>query len=203
MAITKTDFINYTRCKRYAALEEIKREKLEADISYKEYKNQELKENLGEILSSIYEINEETGEETDLVEKVDRQLEAMMDYYKLVEIEAGRISEKTFGGNSIYAEKTKDQECFDFSMHGIHYLCYVDIYNKSEDVINIIEVKATTSKKYMDLMAGHKKCDKFSIWERRNNINYLKGEIDGYPLEEEMPLEEYEKKLKNYLIDIV
>lgn len=196
MAITKTDFINYTRCKRYAALEEIKKEKLEADISYQEYKNQELKENIGEILSSIYEINEETGEETDLVEKVDRQLEAMMDYYKLVEIEAGRISEKIFGGNSIYAEKTKDQECFDFSMNGIHYLCYVDIYNESEDVINIIEVKATTSKKYMDLMSGHKKCDKFSIWERRNNINYLKGEIDGYPLEEEMPLEEYEKKVE-------
>ncbi len=194
MAVTKTDFVNFTRCKRYAALEEINREKLEADISYKTYKELELKENLSEIVSSMYEINEETGEETDLTEKVDRQLEAMMDYYKLVEKEAGRISEKIFGGKSIYAEKTKEQECFDFSLNGIRYICYVDIYNENEEKVNIVEVKATTSKKYMDLKAGHKKCDKFSIWERIDNVNYLKGELSGYNLEEEMPLEEYEKK---------
>ena len=161
MAVTKTDFVNFTRCKRYAALEEINREKLEADISYKTYKELELKENLSEIVSSMYEINEETGEETDLTEKVDRQLEAMMDYYKLVEKEAGRISENIFGGKSIYAEKTKEQECFDFSLNGIRYICYVDIYNENEEKVNIVEVKATTSKKYMDLKAGHKKCDKF------------------------------------------
>ena len=63
MAITKTNFINYTRCPRYAALDEVHKEKLDADISYKEYKDQELKENLSEIVSSIYEIDEETGEE--------------------------------------------------------------------------------------------------------------------------------------------
>lgn len=194
MAITKTDFINYTRCKRYAALEEIKKEKWDADISYKEYKEKELNDSLGEIVSSIYELNEETNEEIDITEKVDRQLEAMMEYYKTVEKEAGRISEKTFGGKSIYAERTKDQECFDFSMNGFRYICYVDIYNENDDVINIIEVKATTSKKYKDLMAGHKKCLKYSIWECINNINYLKGELDGYNLEAEMPLEEYEKK---------
>lgn len=194
MAITKTDFINFTRCKRYTALEEIKREKLDADISYKDYKAQEKKENLSEIVSSMYEINEETGEETDLVEKVDRQLEAMMDYYKLVEIEAGRIATKIFGGNSIYAEKTKDQECFDFSLNGIRYLCYVDIYNENESGIHIIEIKATTSNKYMALEAGHKKCPKYSIWERINNINYLKGELEDYNIEAEMPLEEYAKK---------
>lgn len=194
MAISKTDFINFTRCRRYAALEEIKKEKLEADISYKEYKEQERKENLSEIVSSMYEMNEETGEETDLVEKIDRQLEAMMDYYKLVEIEAGRIATKTFGGTSIYAEKTKDQECFDFSLNGIRYLCYVDIYNENEEGIHIIEVKATTSKKYMDLVGNHKKSPKYSIWERIYNVNYLKGELEGYQLEAEMPLEDYEKK---------
>lgn len=193
MAITKTNFINYTRCPRYAALEEIKKERLDADINYLNYKEEEKLENLNEIVGSMYELNLETGEETDLVDKVNRQLEAMMDYYKIVEIEAGRISEKIFGGKSIYAENTKDQECFDFSLHGIRYICYVDIYNESEDEIHIIEVKATTSKKYKGLMAGHKKCDKYSIWECRGNIHYLKGEIPGYNLEEEMPLKDYEK----------
>ena len=41
MAITKTNFINYTRCPRYASLEEIKKDRLEADISYSDYKNEE------------------------------------------------------------------------------------------------------------------------------------------------------------------
>ncbi len=194
MAITKTDFINYTRCKRYVALEEIQKEKLDAAISYQEYKEKEKQEHLNEIVGSMFDVNEETGEETDLIEKVDRQLEAMLDYYKTVEVEAGRISEKTFGGKSIFAEKTKEQECFDFSKNGIHYLCYVDIYNESQNNINIIEVKATTSKKYKELEAGHKKCPKYSIWECINNIHYLKGELDTYNLEAEMPLEDYEKK---------
>ena len=41
MAITKTNFINYTRCKRFVALEEIHKEKLLADISYQDYKKEE------------------------------------------------------------------------------------------------------------------------------------------------------------------
>ena len=196
MAITKTNFINFTRCPRYASLDEIKRERLEADISYSDYKNEELHLKLKEMVDSMFEMNEETDEEIDLVDKVDRQLEAMMDYYKIVETEAGRISEKTFGGKSIYALDTKSQECFDFSLNGIRYICYVDIYNENKKGINIIEVKATTSKKYMDMIAGHKKSEKYSIWQRINNINYLKGELSGYDLEAEMPLKEYEKKLE-------
>ncbi len=199
MAITKTDFINFTRCKRYVALEEIKKEKQEADIDYKDYKSKEKEEHLNEILGSIFECNEETGEEIDKTEKIDRQLEAMLDYYKIVELEAGKISERTFGGKSIYAEKTKEQECFDFSKHGIRYICYVDIYNENKENINIIEVKATTSKKYMELVGSHKKSPKFSIWERINNINYLKGELKDYNLESEMPIEEYEKKREKLL----
>ena len=194
MAISKTNFINYTKCPRYASLEEIKKERLDADISYKDYKEQELQDNLNEIVGSMYEVNEETEEETNLVDKVNRQLEAMLDYYKIVELEAGRISEKTFGGKSIYAEYTKNQECFDFSLNGIKYLCYVDIYNENDAGINIIEVKATTSKKYFEMMAGHKKQDKFSIWHKINNINYLKQELEEYNLEEEMPLDAYERQ---------
>ena len=36
MAITKTNFINYSRCRRYVALDEVKRERLNSDISYEE-----------------------------------------------------------------------------------------------------------------------------------------------------------------------
>ena len=81
----------------------------------------------------------------------------MMPYYKMVEIEAGRITKKYFGGKSVYAEDTFSQESFEFNKNGIKYICYVDIYNEVSNDINIIEVKATTSNKYVNLKASHKK----------------------------------------------
>lgn len=199
MAITKTNFINYSRCPRYAALEEIKSEKLDADITYKEYKHEEESEQLKEILGSIFE---DDTYEVDLTNKVDKQMEAMMPYYKMVEIEAGRITKKYFGGKSTYAEDTFSQESFEFNKNGIKYICYVDIYNEVDNDINIIEVKATTSNKYVNLKASHKKGEKYSIFhfDKDKNCYYLKDEIDGYPLESEMPLDAYLKQ-KEKLFD--
>lgn len=199
MAITKTNFINYSRCPRYAALEEIKCEKLDADITYKEYKHEEESEQLKEILGSIFE---DDTYEVDLTNKVNKQMEAMMPYYKMVEIEAGRITKKYFGGKSVYAEDTFSQESFEFNKNGIKYICYVDIYNEVDNDINIIEVKATTSNKYVNLKASHKKGEKYSIFhfDKDKNCYYLKDEIDGYPLDTEMPLDAYLKQ-KEKLFD--
>lgn len=199
MAITKTNFINYSRCPRYAALEEIKSEKLDADITYKEYKHEEESEQLKEILGSIFE---DDTYEVDLTNKVNKQMEAMMPYYKMVEIEAGRITQKYFGGKSTYAEDTFSQESFEFNKNGIKYICYVDIYNEVNNDINIIEVKATTSNKYVNLKASHKKGEKYSIFhfDKDKNCYYLKDEIDGYPLDTEMPLDAYLKQ-KEKLFD--
>lgn len=199
MAITKTNFINYSRCPRYAALEEIKSEKLDADITYKEYKHEEESEQLKEILGSIFE---DDTYEVDLTNKVNKQMEAMMPYYKMVEIEAGRITKKYFGGKSVYAEDTFSQESFEFNKNGIKYICYVDIYNEVDNDINIIEVKATTSNKYVNLKASHKKGEKYSIFhfDKDKNCYYLKDEIEGYPLDSEMPLDAYLKQ-KEKLFD--
>lgn len=199
MAITKTNFINYSRCPRYAALEEIKCEKLDADITYKEYKKEEEGEQLKEILGSIFE---DDTYEVDLTNKVNKQMEAMMPYYKMVEIEAGRITKKYFGGKSVYAEDTFSQESFEFNKNGIKYICYVDIYNEVSNDINIIEVKATTSNKYVNLKASHKKGEKYSIFhfDKNKNCYYLKDEIEGYPLDSEMPLDAYLKQ-KEKLFD--
>ena len=199
MAISKTDFINYSRCPRYAALEEIKKEKLDADITYEEYKVKELQDNIRELLGSMYEDEEYN---VDLTKHMSAQMEAMMPYYKQVEIESGRLVNKYFKGKSTYAASTFNQECFEFNKNGIKYLCYVDIYNENEAGINIIEVKATTSNKYVSLQAGHKKLDKFSIFnfDKKTNTYYLKDEINNYPIEDEMPIEDYAKK-RNKLFD--
>lgn len=196
MAITKTNFINYTRCPRYVALDELRKDKLTSSISYEEYKAEELEEQKRELLSGIYE-DEEYEEDT--TKDINPQMQAMLPYYKKVEIEAGLIAEKYFPGLHIYAEKTNDQQSFECILNNIKYLCYVDIYNEYEDKVNIIEVKATTTKKYDDLKCGKKGEDKYSIFHKINNVMYLKGEID-YDLSSEMELEDYEKRV-NKLFD--
>jgi len=193
MAITKTDFLNYSRCKRYVALEEINKEKLDADVSFQEYKEQEYESELKELFDSMFE-SDDNGKIIDKTNVVNKQLEAMLPYYKQVEEEAGKIALKQFGGNVVYALKTKEQISFDFSLNGIRYLCYVDVYNETESEINIIEVKATTSKKYTDLASGYPKKEKYSIFTKKNNIYYLKGEVENYPLDKEMEFEKYEQE---------
>ena len=37
MAITKTNFINYSRCPRYVSLDDLKCEKLDSTITFEEY----------------------------------------------------------------------------------------------------------------------------------------------------------------------
>lgn len=192
MAITKTDFIEYSRCPRYVALEKINKEYLEADISYEDYKNNEKIKEISEIYSSMIENSDEGI--IDKINVINPQLEAMLDDYKRVEEEAGKIVSQLFGGNTKYAIRTKDQEAFDFLEDGIRFLCYVDIYNEKDDIINIIEVKATTSKKYTELMGGYPKQPKYSIWHQNNNIYTLKNEIEYYPLEQEMSFKTYQKQ---------
>ncbi len=149
MAITKTNFINYIRCPMYVVLDNVKNKKLDSDISLKEYLDEEKKEILDEFKSSMFEDLE------DLIDVKDEQLEVMLPYYHKVELLAAHLSPLYFNGTFKFSDNTLDQECFDFKRNGIRYLCYVDIYNETDDAFNIIEVKATTSRKYLEL--GYKK----------------------------------------------
>ena len=190
MAITKTNFINYTRCRRYIALEEIHKNKLMADISYDDYKKEENQDKLTELLGTMYETDEEDVEH-DLIDKENRYLEVMMKYYNQVEELVGSYVKKSFGGATTYASDNFKQECFDFNDKGIKYMCYVDVYNENEQGTNIIEVKATTTNKFLSLASNYPKKDKYSIFVKKGNILYLKDEIIGYDIESEMPLDKY------------
>ncbi|MDD4623803.1 MAG: DUF2779 domain-containing protein [Bacilli bacterium] len=194
MAITKTKFINYSRCPRYVALDEVKKERLNADISYSDYLEEEIDIKKFELISQMIDIDDE-GNEEDLIDIVDEQLEIMLPYYKKIEQLAGKKVEDLFGGNSIYAEKTQDQKSFEFIDNGIKYLCYVDIYNDNGK-INIIEVKATTSRKFIkDITGGYYKKEKYSLFFKDDKgIFHLKEDLQNYNLEDEMPKEEYYKK---------
>ena len=202
MAISKTNFINYTRCSRYGALEEIHKDKLESEMTLEEYLKEEEKECYKEILGVMFESNEE-DEDIDKTVKKDIQLEALMDYYKEVEVTAGLEVERIFGGNTIYSLDTYRQESFDFSKNGIKYLCFVDIYNESNNQINIIEVKATTSRKYKKLEYSIEK-EKFPLFIKTGKFYSLApdtGLSKNYPSKVENLLDRF-TDVGKYIYDL-
>lgn len=197
MAITKTNFIEFTRCRRYPALESIRQDKLDSKLTIDEYKKEEENEEIKELLSGMFEMNED-GTDTDLTYKEDIQLNAMMKYYKEVEIEAARIAKKIFKGKFVYSEKTYNQESFDFVHNGIRYLCYTDIYNENDDEINIIEVKATTSRKYIDdMLYGKSGGEKYPLFKRDYDNIY---KLNKPNTTDEKVIDSYNKKY-NKLFD--
>ena len=101
MAITKTDFLELSRCPRYSFLENLKTSALKQDISYEEYQEKEKQSNLKELLEAMLDTSGEIY--LDKTEKINQQLMAMLPYYKQVELEAGRIFTGYFKGKSTNA----------------------------------------------------------------------------------------------------
>lgn len=185
MAITKTKFINYTRCPRYVALDNLETEKLNSDITFESYREEEQQEKMNELLSSMFD-----DDGNDLLNVKNEQLEVMMPYYNEIEILAGTLAPKYFKGNFKFAYNTKDQESFDCKINNIRYICYVDIYNEVDDSFNIIEVKATSSKKFLSL--GAKKDDiKNSIFEKKEDGIYYLLEDLNLNIEDYMSMKSY------------
>ena len=123
MAITKTKFINYVRCPRYVALDDLKKEKLDSMITIEEYKKEEELEHITELLSGMFD-----SEGNDLIDIKNEHLETMLPYYNKVEILAGEIASKYFDGSFKFSKSTYNQESFDAVIDNIRYLCYVDIF---------------------------------------------------------------------------
>lgn len=198
MAVTKTNFINYSRCPRFVALDDVKSEKLDTLISFEEYKKEEEEENLRELLGSMYD---ENGE--DLIDTRNEHLEVMLPYYNMVEILAGNVAHKYFKGKFKYSRSTQKQESFDFKINGIRYLCYVDIYNENDDAFNIIEVKATTTKKFLDLAVTNKGVKNSIFAKGKDGIYYLLEDLN-IDIENSMNLDKYniqKEKLFNRFTD--
>ncbi len=184
MAITKTKFINYIRCPRYVSLDDIKKEKLDSIVSIEEYKKEEEAYKIAELLGSMFD---ENG--NDLIDVKNEHLETMLPYYNEVELLAGHLAPKYFNGTFRFSKTTYNQESFDCLINNIRYICYVDIYNETKDGFNIIEVKATTTKKYITL--GTKE---HSIFKKDQKGIYRLLEDLNLNIEDYMPIETYEKE---------
>jgi len=152
MKISKTRFINYIRCNRHPALDEIYREKNKAIVSFtddpelEDLIGLENREKVGFLLDDMMD---EEGE--DLLIKKDEQMETMMPYYSQIEILAGEAIQKRFHGNVIYSLDTYKQKRFEYEHEGFRFYCFLDGFQEDDDTVRVFEVKATTSKKFLEM----------------------------------------------------
>ena len=147
MYISKSRFINWTRCPMYFPMELKHNPTWKDDIDTEREHREEI---LGELAESMNESTESPeGDEEEFNSEPSAELEALLPYYSQVEDEALKVAKKYFYGTFIAnSQNVNGQKLFEYKHKDHTYRCYVDIYNENEREINIIEVKATTNKKY-------------------------------------------------------
>lgn len=165
MKVSKTQFINLTRCNRFAALNETYRNKEKSVIAFTD--DPELNDLISEETRArkkalIGEMFDEA--DNDLIAVANEQMETMMPYYQEIEQIAGRLIEKRYPGKIVYDTETYKQKRFSYEKEGFHFYCFLDGYQEDEDTIRIFEVKATTTTKFFDLEYKHDEYGKKSIF---------------------------------------
>ena len=152
MFVSKSRFINWTRCPMYFPMDLKHNPTGKDDIDAERERRAEMLEEMRDGAES----SGSAGEEEEVFDaSPSAELEALLPYYNKVEDEALKIARKYFPGTFVADYKdVHNQKLFEYELHGHTYRCYVDIYNETPDEINIIEVKATTNSKYTDAKAG-------------------------------------------------
>jgi len=147
MYISKSRFINWTRCPMFFAMELKHNPSGMPDIDDERERREEMMAELREGAKS----SEDSGEDQETFDAMPGpELEALLPYYNQVEEEALKVARKYFKGTFVADSKNvHNQKLFKYDHHGHTYRCYVDIYNENDEEINIIEVKATTNRKYI------------------------------------------------------
>lgn len=192
MKISKTRFINYIRCNRYTALDEIYRDQSKAVVSFtddpelEDLIGEENKEKVSYLLDDMYDEDDE-----DMLEKDDPQMETMLPYYSQIEILAGAAIQKRFKGDVIYSLDTYLQKRFEHEIEGFQFYCFLDGYQEDKDTIRIFEVKATTSKKFKEMTYKNNDDEKSPLFDySTEEILMLQEDLMGDVNEE------YNKKIE-------
>lgn len=141
MNITKSKFMEYIRCNRFPALNNIHKRRDLDDA---------LKDRYYDLLDSLEQANDNVFED-DFLEPDLTHLEVMMPYFNEVEVLSARKVMSLFGGETQYGLKFGTQKLFLKDFNNFNLMCYVDIFNRDKSQVNIIEAKATTSNKFMKM----------------------------------------------------
>lgn len=173
MRISKTLFKNLIRCPNFPAIYDMYINRAAHNV--KEIDGVEVKELLDDVNElkdvvfneideksmEIFEclFDETTGE--DLTNVTSAQLEAYADTFVEVERLAIEQARRMFNEEIHASTNTFEQKCFSYDESDHTYYCYLDGYSETDDVINIFEVKATSSKKYDEMMLSIRKTKNF------------------------------------------
>ena len=186
MNITKSKFMEYIRCNRYPALNNIYKRRDLDDV---------LKDRYFDLLNSLENIAVDDIED-DFLEPDLSHLNVMMPYFTKVEVLAAKKVMALFGGETKFGTDYGTQKLFLRDFNNFNLMCYVDVFNKVDKNINIIEVKATTSNKFMKLGYKEDKIRYNLFYLDDDNILKLNEELDPALLENEKYLKQRNKLFK-------
>lgn len=206
MKISKTRFFNYIRCHRYVALEELTYERDHAVVSFEESMEdlytQELESKKQELLSSLYDKLDYSEQDFDDDQGFDplfdddklKLIRILQPQYEQIEKLSAQKVESLFGGKIVYSKDTFKQKYIEKEIDGFHFFAFLDAYQEDDHFIRIVETKASTSKKFVDLGYSINK-EFFSIFQEDDRgIYHLKQEL-GLPVDHE----KYQKQVKKLL----
>jgi len=156
--------MEYIRCNRYPALNNIhKRKKMD----------EALEDRYHDLLNTLENVTDDVFEE-DFLEPDLSHLETMMPYFTEVEVLAAKKIMATFGGETKYSVNYGEQRLFMRDHDNFNLMCYVDVFNKNNGNINIIEVKATTSNKFLKMQYSIDKVKYSLFYVDDDNILHLR-----------------------------
>lgn len=183
------------RCNRYPSLDEIYRDKTKAVVSFSD--DPELEDLMGEenrekvsfLLDDMFD-----EENDDLLVKDDPQMETMLPYYKQIEIESGKTIKNRFKGEVTYSLDTYQQKRFEYAYEGFKFYCFLDGYQEDKDHMRVFEVKATTSKKFIEITYKDEQGEKKPLFDfSQEGILKLQEDL-GH-----VNSEDYENKIKRLM----
>ncbi len=136
MKISKSQFIEYLRCNRFAALDDVKnnRDKSFVTINGVEYDSEK-----------YYSIIESLSIALDDIVIDNASLEVMMPYFNEIEVLVGGKLKRQFGYDVISSLDTFKQKKLECEYEDAQLFSYVDVFQTKDKGFNICEVKAVTT----------------------------------------------------------
>ncbi len=213
--ISKTTFLKYLRCQRAAAFEmQIaplvanykKQLKTITKAEEKEFLELETKQKVYELALSFLESDDTNLEEDDFDHFFleDEALQMMMaTYFQIEELAAEKV-QNLFQGVTFFGKREDEQVYEQKIIHrfeqGFNFYTFVDIFNEDQENVRLIEVKATTSRKYLDLGPLIHKVKESIFYEDEHGILRLKEQLDDFEVFDKYYTNR--AKLFDYLSDV-
>ncbi len=183
MQISKSRFLNLLRCDRFAALNLIYQDKLDALVTtdhdsieaiYSQENQYKKLEALRAMFESRYEDIEYDYEQLtdenlyeDLV-KGNLEIPFDNDFLK-IEVLAANALQNLYGGTITFGNVLKDQKHFESNYEGYKFHCFLDVFLENDDEIVICEVKATNNRKLITKGGRNPLFKKYGNIYRRNH----------------------------------